>query len=207
MSATLLHLAMIVGDVEAVAQRKLQKSNDRTLNIRSLPGYPGVRSDLYEGVGLKAISDLRAYDGEGNPIDGPRGLLSLEQLPNGVRITGTLKGLTPGLHGFHVHDKGDLTKGCISAGPHFNPYLVNHGGPHDPLRHVGDLGNVQAGEDGSAQVEIIDHYLSLIGARGAIGRSLVLHEKEDDLGRGRTEDSLKTGSAGGRIACGIVAFQ
>lgn len=68
--------------------------------------------------------ELKALGGDGNPVEGPRGLLTLEQLPNGVRIYGTISGLAKGLHGFHVHEKGDLSKGCASAGPHFNPYLV-----------------------------------------------------------------------------------
>lgn len=67
---------------------------------------------------------MKSYDENGNPTDGPRGMLTLEQLHGGVRITGTIKGLSQGLHGFHVHDKGDLSQGCDSAGPHFNPYLV-----------------------------------------------------------------------------------
>ncbi|XP_043471981.1 superoxide dismutase [Cu-Zn] 5-like [Leptopilina heterotoma] len=188
--------------------------NDRTVFIRSLPGLRGVRSNLYEvymepylfPIGLRATVELKSLGEDGNPVDGPRGILNLEQLPNGVRITGTIKGLSPGLHGFHVHEKGDLTKGCSSAGAHFNPYQVHHGAPNDPLRHVGDLGNIQVGEDGTAQVDGTDHYLTLMGARGAIGRAIVIHEKEDDLGRGRTEDSLKTGSAGARLACGIVGL-
>lgn len=83
---------------------------------------------------------------------------------------------------------------------------VTHGAPNDPLRHVGDLGNVEVGEDGVAQVDGVDHYLSLVGPRGAIGRTLIVHEKEDDLGRGRSEESIKTGSAGARLACGIIGF-
>ncbi|XP_008216840.1 superoxide dismutase [Cu-Zn] isoform X1 [Nasonia vitripennis] len=188
--------------------------SDRTLFIRSLPGYPGGRSNVYEvymepylfAIGLKAMVELKALDGNGNPVDGPRGTLTLEQLPNGVRIYGTISGLTKGLHGFHVHEKGDLTKGCASAGPHFNPYLVNHGAPNDPLRHVGDLGNIEAGEDGIAQIDGVDHYLTLTGVRGAIGRTVVVHEKQDDLGRGGNEESAKTGSAGARLACGVVGF-
>ncbi|XP_025072864.1 superoxide dismutase [Cu-Zn]-like isoform X2 [Pogonomyrmex barbatus] len=180
--------------------------NDRTLFIRSLPGYPGTRSDLYEAVGLKAVVELKALDENGMPVDGPRGMLTLEQQPEGVRVTGTITGLQPGLHGFHVHEKGDLRKGCNSAGPHFNPYMVNHGAPSDPLRHVGDLGNIQVGQEGVANIDGIDHYLSLVGVRGAIGRTLVVHAKPDDLGRGGTEESLKTGSAGERIACGVIGF-
>jgi Cu/Zn superoxide dismutase len=68
--------------------------------------------------------EIRGLSENGSPIDGPRGILTLEQLPNGVRIYGTISGLNKGLHGFHVHEKGDLSKGCDSAGPHFNPYLV-----------------------------------------------------------------------------------
>ncbi|XP_033226296.1 superoxide dismutase [Cu-Zn], chloroplastic-like [Belonocnema kinseyi] len=207
--------ASFVGEINGGPMDKMAVTvKDRTLFIRSLPGYPGGRSNLYEvymepylfPIGLRAIVELKSLGEDGNPVDGARGILTLEQLPNGVRITGTIKGLAPGLHGFHVHEKGDLTKGCASAGAHFNPYMVAHGAPSDPLRHVGDLGNIQVGEDGVAQVDGTDHYLTLMGVRGAIGRALVIHEKEDDLGRGRTEDSLKTGSAGARVACGVVGF-
>lgn len=83
---------------------------------------------------------------------------------------------------------------------------MNHGAPSDPLRHVGDLGNIEVGKDGVAQINGIDHYLSLVGVRGAIGRALVIHEKADDLGRGGTQESLKTGSAGARVACGVIGF-
>lgn len=194
--------------------RMMLEMNDRTLFVRSLPGFPGTRSDLYEvymepylfSVGLKAVVELKALGEDGAPVEGPRGELTLEQRPEGVRVTGTITGLEPGLHGLHVHEKGDLRKGCASAAAHFNPYMVNHGAPNDPLRHVGDLGNIEAGPDGVANIDGIDHYLTLIGVRGAIGRALVVHAKPDDLGRGGTEDSLKTGSAGGRLACGVIGF-
>lgn len=85
-------------------------------------------------------------------------------------------------------------------------FQVNHGAPSDPLRHIGDLGNIEVTQDGVAHIEGWDHYLSLVGVRGAIGRTLVIHEKPDDLGRGGTEESLKTGSAGARVACGVIGF-
>lgn len=211
-------LSIVIGMI-AIARagpydRMMVSMNDRTLFIRSLPGYPGTRSDLYEvymepyyfAIGLKAVVELKALGEDGSPKDGPRGILTLEQHPEGVKVTGTVAGLSPGLHGFHVHEKGDLTRGCNSAGPHFNPYMVNHGAPSDPLRHVGDLGNIEVGQDGVARIDGTDHYLSLVGVRGAIGRALVMHEKPDDLGRGGTEESLKTGTAGARVACGVVGF-
>lgn len=77
-----------------------------------------------QAIGLKAVAELKALGEDGSPVNGPRGILTLEQHPEGVKVTGTITGLSPGLHGFHVHEKGDLTKGCNSAGPHFNPYMV-----------------------------------------------------------------------------------
>lgn len=77
-----------------------------------------------QAIGLKAVVEMKALGEDGSPVDGPRGMLMLEQHPEGVRVTDTITGLNPGLHGFHVHEKGDLRKGCSSAGPHFNPYMV-----------------------------------------------------------------------------------
>lgn len=207
-------IQIVLGAAGGPYDRMMISMNDRTLFVRGLPGYPGSRSDLFEvymepylfAIGLKAVVEVKALGDDGMPTAGPRGTLTLEQHADGVRITGTIVGLTPGLHGFHVHEKGDLRKGCNSAGPHFNPYMVSHGAPNDPLRHVGDLGNIEVGADGVARVNGMDHYLTLTGVRGAIGRALVVHAKPDDLGRGGTEDSIKTGSAGARVACGVIAF-
>lgn len=123
-----------------------------------------------------------------------------------VKVTGEITGLKQGLHGFHIHEFGDNTNGCISAGAHFNPHGKDHGGPTHDVRHVGDLGNVEAGGDGVAKVFITDKVISLEGEHSIIGRTLVVHADPDDLGQGGHELSKTTGNAGARLACGVVGI-
>uniref|UniRef100_Q5QE66 Superoxide dismutase [Cu-Zn] n=2 Tax=Lasius niger TaxID=67767 RepID=Q5QE66_LASNI len=132
----------------------------------------------------------------------------VQSVPNGpVIITGTIHGLTEGLHGFHVHEKGDLSDGCTSAGAHFNPDNVTHGAPEDTVRHVGDLGNIQANSEGEATVNITDSMISLTGPNNILGRSIVVHSGEDDLGKGNHSLSSTTGNSGSRWACGVIGVQ
>lgn len=137
-----------------------------------------------------------------------KGTVSFEQSDAGspVQVTGELAGLTKGLHGFHVHEFGDNTNGCTSAGPHFNPQGKEHGAPSDAVRHVGDLGNVEAGADGVAKIQISDKLISLTGPNSIIGRTVVVHADPDDLGKGGHELSKTTGNAGGRLACGVIGL-
>ncbi|EFA02790.1 superoxide dismutase [Cu-Zn] [Tribolium castaneum] len=123
-----------------------------------------------------------------------------------VQVTGEVSGLKKGLHGFHIHEFGDNTNGCISAGAHFNPHGKDHGGPTHDVRHVGDLGNIEAGGDGVAKVGITDKFISLEGEHSIIGRTLVVHADPDDLGQGGHELSKTTGNAGARLACGVVGI-
>merc|ERR1719284_1890660 len=81
-----------------------------------------------------------------------------------IEIDYEITGLTPGLHGFHVHEKADFSDGCKSAGPHYNPFGRNHGGPEDEDRHVGDLGNIEAGADGIAKSRITDKLIKIFGS-------------------------------------------
>ncbi|XP_029654370.1 superoxide dismutase [Cu-Zn] [Octopus sinensis] len=129
-----------------------------------------------------------------------------QECSNGpVKVTGEIAGMLDGKHGFHIHEFGDNTNGCVSAGGHFNPEGKEHGAPADKIRHVGDLGNVESGQ-GVAKVNIEDSVISLNGPNSIVGRTLVVHEDIDDLGVGGHKDSKTTGNAGKRLACGVIGI-
>ena len=115
-----------------------------------------------------------------------------------------LYGLSPGEHGFHIHEKGDLSDNCAAAGGHFNPFGNNHGAPGAEDRHVGDLGNIVVDEDMNTFVRIEDHLVKLSGETSVLNRAIVIHEGVDDLGLGGEEDSMTTGHAGPRAACCVI---
>jgi len=150
---------------------------------------------------LKAICVLK-----GDSVTTGTVTLTQEKADSEVVLKGKITGLAPGSHGFHIHEFGDNTNGCTSAGAHFNPFGKTHGAPGDEERHVGDLGNVVANEEGVAEFEIKDRQVNLTGPNSVIGRSLVVHEQVDDLGRGGHEMSKTTGNAGARLACGVVGI-
>ncbi len=134
------------------------------------------------------------------------GKVFFEEAGGSVKVTGEVTGLAPGKHGFHVHEFGDYTSGCTSAGSHFNPFGKTHGAPEDEVRHVGDLGNVVAGDDGKVALNITDKGIQISGPNSIIGRAVVVHADVDDLGKGGHELSLTTGNAGGRLACGVIGI-
>ncbi|KAJ7525899.1 hypothetical protein O6H91_17G072800 [Diphasiastrum complanatum] len=133
------------------------------------------------------------------------GVVNLSQEGDGItKLDVRITGLSPGKHGFHLHEYGDITNGCISTKSHFNPNGLKHGGPEDAIRHAGDLGNVVAGSD---ETSIVDSQIPLAGPGSIVGRAFVVHESEDDLGKGGQELSLSTGNAGGRLACGVIGLK
>uniref|UniRef100_P83684 Superoxide dismutase [Cu-Zn] n=1 Tax=Humicola lutea TaxID=253246 RepID=SODC_HUMLT len=108
--------------------------------------------------------------------------------------------------GMHIHQFGDNTNGCTSAGPHYNPFKKTHGAPTDEVRHVGDLGNIKTDAEGNAVGSVQDKLIKVIGAESILGRTIVVHAGTDDLGRGGNEESKKTGNAGPRPACGVIGI-
>ena len=141
------------------------------------------------------------------------GMVYFEQMnADETKISWDLTGCgKEGEHGFHIHEKADFSNGCVSAGPHYNPFGKNHGGPEDEERHAGDMGNIIMGKDGSSKGSMVDKLIKLHGDYTVINRSVMVHEDPDDCGRGDHSEpgtngktSLTTGNAGARIACGEI---
>jgi superoxide dismutase, Cu-Zn family len=126
------------------------------------------------------------------------GTVTFTKVGDDVQVVADIQNLTPGKHGFHIHEKGDCSApDAASAGAHFNPTMKHHGGPESMDHHAGDLGNITADASGKAHLDWKGK-LSLTGKDSIIGKSVVVHEKEDDL---KTDPS---GNSGARIACGAI---
>lgn len=142
----------------------------------------------------KAVAVL--YPTQGSAVSGT---ITFVKEPAGVRVVADLTGLTPGNHGFHIHEFGDCSApDAMSAGSHFNPAGAPHAGPDADARHAGDLGNIVADSAGVAHYERVDAHMSFSGPNSIIGRGVIVHEKADDL------TTQPTGAAGGRVACGTI---
>jgi len=152
---------------------------------------------------IQGVCTLQPDGGSG--VTGSVQFSQTNELNAPVVYTGSVMGLKDGNHGFHIHQSGDISKGCASAGPHFNPYNRTHGAPSDSERHVGDLGNI-ASSGGVAHVQGTDGLIQLSGPNSIIGRAVVVHMDFDDLGRGGFPDSKTTGHAGARVACCVIGI-
>jgi len=127
------------------------------------------------------------------------GVVTLTMHGNEIEIAGEIHDLKPGMHAFHVHEFGDCSSDDgMSTGAHYNPDKKPHAGPHAAERHVGDLGNIKADENGTATIKITDDQIKLSGPHSVVGRALIVHADPDDL------KSQPAGNAGARIACGVI---
>ena len=152
--------------------------------------------DPARDVGATAIADISGQQGE------PLGTVSLTQGPQGVLVSADLEGLPPGGHGFHIHGVGACTPDFSAAGGHFNPGEESHGFLFGTGQHAGDLPNIYAGLDGIARADVFTSDVTLATGEDhslfdADGSSIIVHEKPDAYG----EDA---GTAGSRIACGVI---
>jgi Cu-Zn family superoxide dismutase len=172
---------------------------------------PGETAGAPAGGDAGAAADEAAKGGEGaggtaaaemKPASNSKvsGTISFTDKDGKVEVAIDLKGLKPGEHGFHIHEKGDCSSpDAKSAGDHFNPDQKKHGAPDAPEHHAGDFGNLTADKDGNVKTTMTIDFVTLgEGPNSAVGKAVIVHEKKDDL------KTQPTGDAGGRIACGVV---
>jgi Cu-Zn family superoxide dismutase len=185
--STVQHVVLMTALVFAVAgcSQKAKNSQAAAATAKT-PMHSSLKA-------VAAISPTQGYE--------VSGVVYFAQTPDGVKVTGKIDHLTPGKHGFHVHEAGDCTgPDAKTAGGHFNPDNMPHGGPTSAQRHVGDLGNIVADANGSAVINMVDTVIALEGPHSIIGRSIIVHAGEDDL------TSQPSGDAGPRVACGVIGY-
>ncbi|GCE98099.1 superoxide dismutase [Cu-Zn] [Zygosaccharomyces mellis] len=150
---------------------------------------------------VRAVAALHGFPGVS-------GVVNFEQSsPNATtNISYEINATTPNsLRGFHIHQYG-ITDGCLSSGSHYNPFNQTHGLSNSTRRHMGDLGNVRVDSGGYAKGYMLDDLVKLYGETSVLGRTIVIHEGTDDLGRSNSSECKTTGNAGGRAACGMIAY-
>ena len=132
-----------------------------------------------------------------------QGTVVLQQLKDGeVEVRVELTGVPSGVHGFHIHEKGDCGDNGNAAGGHYNPMSMPHAAPDAASHHAGDFGNVTASDNGEVRTTFTTRSVTVAeGVKTAVGHAIILHANPDDL------TTQPTGNAGARIACGVVTLQ
>ena len=129
------------------------------------------------------------------------GTVTFTPMGDRVRVVAKVTGLTQGMHGFHIHEKGDCSAAdAMSAGGHFNPTNKPHGNPAAGDHHGGDMPMLEADAAGNAALDVTLDTITLdTGASGVVGRAVVVHKDPDDY------KPQPTGNSGARVACGVIA--
>jgi superoxide dismutase, Cu-Zn family len=134
-----------------------------------------------------------------SPDGASRGSARLSDGSSGITVQVEAEGLSPGVHGIHIHTTGRCdAPDFSSAGPHWNPTGRQHGRNNPQGAHHGDLPNLTVGADGRGSMQLTTPGGSLAELFDADGAALVVHANADD---DRTDPS---GNSGGRIACGVI---
>lgn len=188
MNFRVLNKALIIlAGVILVSVSGCKKNNDTS------QAYAGSKAASFD----KAVAIIHPLNGSN-----VKGIVYFIKGKDGIEVTADIEGLTPGKHGFHIHEYGDMRKDDgTSAGGHFNPENKPHGSPDMNNRHVGDLGNIIATEGESvAHYMRTDTLITFTGKHSIIGRAVIIHQGEDDF------KTQPTGNAGMRIGGGVIGI-
>jgi len=191
--STALLMTIACGPPSGQSEPEAAATPEATTDMALGEETPGEETEMTLGF---THADLASLGDSG--VDGK---VSFAAVPGGVRVEAHVNGLTPGNHGFHIHDVGDCSSADgSSAGGHFNPMAVDHAGPDADTAHAGDLGNLQANDEGHGMVTMISKRITLGDgtATDIMGRAVIVHADPDDM------TSQPTGAAGGRVACGVI---
>jgi superoxide dismutase, Cu-Zn family len=141
------------------------------------------------------VARLQALGGSG-----VTGTVNFRQLRNAVGVSASIRGLRPGQHGFHIHERGDCSApDGMSAGGHFNPTGQPHGNPQSGAHHAGDMPMLRANRRGNATLNTRLTAATLrAGDASIIGKAVIVHADPDDF------TTQPTGNSGGRVACGVI---
>jgi Cu-Zn family superoxide dismutase len=189
-------LTVLFGLVLLVAACANQPADEETSTEEETMGEEMTEETMEPRMAVATLSPT-----EGNDVSGT---VTFTETDGAVRVEASVNGLSEGMHGFHIHETGDCSApDASSAGGHFNPNNTPHGAPDAPAdqRHVGDLGNLEAGADGSATYSRTDSLLAFDSTNNIVGKAVIVHGGADDL------TSQPSGAAGPRVACGVIELQ
>ncbi|TRZ63964.1 MAG: superoxide dismutase family protein [Rhodocyclaceae bacterium] len=157
-------------------------------------------------IGAAGCTSIGGYSGpsaeaklvatKGNAVSGS---VSFVKQGDRIQVNAAVTGLTPGAHGFHIHEKGDCSApDGTSAGGHFNPAGHPHGHPQMGPHHAGDMSMLEADASGNARLNVELSGVALEGEQGIVGRGVIVHASPDDF------KTQPTGNSGARVACGVI---
>lgn len=167
------------------------------------PVFP-VLLALTPGLALANLEvPVNLVDGQGTST--AVGSVSIVESPYGLVFTPALKNLSPGLHGFHVHenpscapkDKDGKPVPALAAGGHFDPAATKRHGTPWGDGHLGDLPALYVDAAGAATNPVLAPRLKMADVRG---RSLMIHAGGDN----HADHPAPLGGGGARVACGVI---
>ncbi len=163
-------------------------SSAATSTYEAIVGGGGADNTSARRQTTRAMADIKPLHGSG-----VSGEVYFTLMSDGVMVNATVKGLSRGKHGFHVHEGTS----CDEYGGHFNPTNAPHGSPDDPSSHLGDLGNILA-QRGTGEYDALNEKLKLSGDHSIIGHAIIVHRGEDKI------TPQPSGDSGPEIGCGII---